>query len=310
MSDEQPTVPQPNDAQPTGAQPTVPLDVDGQPTLRLDVDGRPAADPGADPGIEPDAATAVPAPRKRLGRGAKIGIIVGAVVVGLVAIAVTVDVIARGVAEQRVADEIAKSLPEQVQGDVDVTIGGFSVIAQYLSGTMDEVSLSAPDLSVDGAPLDVQVTLQQVPVDLDQPVGHLAATVSADEASLNRLVTVPGATGTVTLGDGTVGYEGSVEVFGFPVGYQVTAKPTAAGDRILLEPVGVEVGAGGGSIDVSGIVSRLLGDDPVPVCVAEHLPEGIGVTAVAVAPGAVRVELEGDDVVLGADAMSRTGSCG
>ncbi|MFD5865952.1 DUF2993 domain-containing protein [Agromyces sp. NPDC127015] len=264
---------------------------DEQPTIPLDVE-------------DPE-----PAPRKRLGRGAKIGIVVAAVVVGLVAIAVVADVIARGVAEQRVAEEIRANLPDQVDGDVDVTIGGFSVIAQYLSGSMDEVALSAPDLEVDGAPIDAQVTLQQVPVDLASPVGHLTATVSTDEASLNRLIDVPGATGTVTLGDGTVGYEGSVEVLGAPISYQVTAAPTAAGDRILLEPVGVEVGAGGASFDVSGLIQRLIGDDPVPVCVAEHLPEGIEVTGVAVAPGAVRVDLAGDDVELDGDALGRTGHC-
>lgn len=261
------------------------------------------------PTIPLDDATVVPDERRGLGRGGKIGIVVASVVVGLAAVAIVADVVARGIAEDRVAEEVRQNLPAQVSGDVDVTIGGFSVIAQYLSGTMDEVVLSAPDLEVDGAPIDVQVALSQVPVDLETPVGHLAATLSADEAALNRLIDVPGATGEVTLGDGTVGYEGSVEVLGFPVGYQVTATPTAAGDRILLEPVGVEVGAGGGSIDVSGLVQRLLGDDPVPVCVAEHLPAGIEVGSVAVAPGAVRIDLEGDDVLLSGDAMSTTGSC-
>lgn len=248
-------------------------------------------------------------PRRRLGRGARIGLIVAGSVVGVAALVVVADVVARGLAEQRVAEEVSASLPAGAAGDVDVSIGGFSVITQYLSGTMEQVSLSAPELVVDGAPLAVEVDLRGVPVDLGSPVDRIDATVSAEEDALNRLVQVPGSTGSITLGDGTVGYEGGIELFGRTIAYQVTASPTAAGSEVLLQPVGVEIGSGGGSLDLSGLVERVLGSDPVAFCVAERLPEGVEVTGIAAAPGMLRVELEGSEITLDEAHLQQTGSC-
>ena len=188
----------------------------------------------------------------------------------LVALVVVADVIVRNIAEARFAEEIEANLPDGVEGDVGVTIGGLSVIAQYLSGTMQQVELSAPELDVEGVPIAVDVVGQGVPVDLALPVEHLTATIEADAAAVNDLIDVQGIEGELAFGDGTVGYTDSVRFLGFPIEFTVTARPTAAGDTVLLEPVGVDVAAGGGSIDVSGIVDRLLGDDPIPVCVAEH----------------------------------------
>ena len=202
----------------------------------------------------------------------------------LVALVVVADVVVRNIAEARFAEEIEANLPDGVEGDVGVTIGGLSVIAQYLSGTMQHVELSAPELDVEGVPIAVDVVGEGVPVDLALPVEHLTATIEADAAAVNRLIDVQGIEGELAFGDGTVGYTDSVRFLGFPIEFTVTARPTAAGDTVLLEPVGVEVAAGGGSIDVSGIVDRLLGDDPIPVCVAEHLPGGVEVQQITVEP--------------------------
>ena len=138
---------------------------------------------------------------------------------------------------------------------------------QYLSGTMEQVELSAPELDVEGMPIAVDVVAEGVPVDLASPVGHLTATIEADAAAVNRS-SAPGRAG--RRGRSGVrrrhrrlhrlGPRSSAS----PSSTRVTARPTAAGDTVLLEPVGVEVVAGGGSLDVSGIVDRLLGDDPFP----------------------------------------------
>ena len=251
-----------------------------------------------------------PRERRRLGRAARIWIVVGVVLAVIVALVVVAEFVARGIAEQRVAEEIRSNLPEGVDGDVDVTIGGFSVIAQYLSGTMEHIELDAPELTVEGAPLAVSVVAEGVPVDLASPVDRLTATITADADAVNQLITVAGAPTGVTLGDGTVGYEGSIEIFGLPITYQVTATPIAAGDSVLLEPEAVEVGAVGAAIDVSGIVERLLGGDPVEICIADRLPEGVQLESIAVAPGAAAVRLRADGLVLDAASLEQKGSCG
>ena len=251
-------------------------------------------------------APADPKPRARAGR---IWITVVAIVVALMALVVVADVIVRNIAEARFAEEIEANLPDGVEGDIAVTIGGLSVIAQYLSGSMQHVELFAPELIVEGVPIAVDVVGQGVPVDLAAPVEHLTATLEADGAAVNRLVDVQGIEGELTFGDGTVGYTDSVRFLGFPIEFTVTARPTAAGDTVLLEPVGVDVAAGGGSIDVSGIVDRLLGDDPLPVCVAEHLPAGVEVQQLTVEPTGATVALEADGLRLDEASLAQTGSC-
>ncbi|MFK4730236.1 DUF2993 domain-containing protein [Agromyces mediolanus] len=261
--------------------------------------------------IEPTPGAPAPKPKSKR-RGLRALVIVLVVVVVLGVAAVVADGIARGIAQQQVAAKIQERLPESVQGDVDVRIGGFSVIAQYLSGRMDEVELTAPALEVRGAPVAVDLTLHGVPVDLEQPVGRLSAKVSIDEDALNTLIAESGAAapvGAVELGDGTVGYAGQAEVLGFTVDYTASARPEAAGDEVLLTPVDVTVGALGGSIDVSGIVERLLGEDPVAVCVAQYLPEGLRVERVDVAPGTATAWLGAERFVLDGASLSTTGSC-
>jgi hypothetical protein len=269
--------------------------------------GPAAPPPSAAPAAPPAARTAAPAPRRR--RAARIWITVVAIVIALVALVVVADIVVRNVAEARFAEEIEANLPDGVEGDVGVTIGGFSVIAQYLSGSMDHVELSAPELVVDGTPIAVDVVGEGVPVDLAAPVEHLTATLEADEAAVNRLISVQGIEGDLAFGDGTVGYSGSTRFLGLRIDYSVTAEPTAAGDTVLLQPVGVEVGAGGGSLDVSDIVERLLGDDPVPVCVADRLPEGVEVQQITVEPSGATVVLEANGLRLDEASLATTGSC-
>jgi hypothetical protein len=165
----------------------------------------------------------------RRGRAARIWITVIAIVVVLGGLLVVADVVVRNIAEQQVADQLEQNLPDGVEGDVDVTIGGLSVIAQYLSGSMDRVELSAPELTVAGVPISVEVEARDVPPGLDAPVGHVTATIEADEAAVNQLVQVPGVRGELAFGDGTVGYSDTVEVFGLPIDYTATARPVAAG---------------------------------------------------------------------------------
>lgn len=289
-----------------GATAVIPTDEQATEVILPATPARPAAAPAAPESATTAAAPTGPTPR---GRATRIWITVVAIVVALVALVVVADVILRNVAEARFAEEIEANLPDGVEGDVAVTIGGLSVIAQYLSGSMQHVELSAPELIVEGVPIAVDVVGRGVPVDLASPVEHLTATLEADEAAVNHLVDVQGIAGELAFGDGTVGYTDSVRLLGFPIEFTVTARPTAAGDTVLLEPVGVDVAAGGGSIDVSGIVDRLLGDDPLPVCVAERLPAGVEVQQLTVEPTGATVILEASGLRLDEASLATTGTC-
>lgn len=244
-------------------------------------------------------------PRRRAGCG--VAIVVFLIVV--VALLVVADIVTRSIAEQRTSEQIQAGLPAGVEGDVDVSIGGFSAIAQLLSGTLDRVELRAPELLVEGAPLDVDVVAEGVPVDLASPVARIDATVEIGQDAVNQLVTVPAVDGGLTFGEGTIGYEGTIEVLGVTVDYSVAARPTAAGDSVLLEPVDVTVGTGGAAIDVSELVTRLVGDDPLDICVAQYLPDGVEVSTITVAPGAAHVELGAQWIMIDRASLEQTGRC-
>ncbi|WP_400993799.1 DUF2993 domain-containing protein [Agromyces sp. GXQ0307] len=239
-----------------------------------------------------------------------------AVVVVLVLLAVVaallvlVETVGRGIAERNVADSIEQSLPEGVEGEVSVDIRGFSALWQAMTGRMDEMVATAPELDVYGIPVDVTVTAHGVPLAEGATLERGEVEASIDGDAVDEIAASQGISGGLTLGDGTVAYEDETTFLGIPIGFSITAEPEAAGDRVLLQPVAADINAGGGSFDASGLVDRILGGDPVPICVADRLPEGVEVSGIAVEPDLVTVRLEASGLPLAEETLATTGTCG
>jgi hypothetical protein len=248
-------------------------------------------------------------PLKR--RGISVLVIASLTVLALVAAFFIADAMLRRYAENRVQDEIAGNLPDSVSGDVTVSIKGISVIAQYLAGNFDRVDLDAPALTVNGAAASVHLVATDVPTERTKPVGAVHGTIDLGEKSLNTLLAASDVPGTpeLRLGDGEVSYDGEVSVFGLPIGYQATATPEPAGDSIVFTPKAAKVTSGAGSIDVSGIVQRVLDGAPLEVCVATYLPDGVELSGVDVTPDRARMTLDADDLRLDQASLSTVGTC-
>ncbi len=251
--------------------------------------------------------------RTRRRRG--MGLIIGAsiTVLGLVAAFFIVDSGVRSYAEGLIKQEISDNLPETVTGDVRVSISGISVIAQYLSGSFDRVALTAPELVVDGVPASVQVVATQVPVDQDKPVGDVRGIVDLDQAALNALLsssqTADAPDAKLVLGDGEVGYTGSLSLLGFPIGYEATATPTAVADSLLFTPSSAKLTGGGGNLDAGELLSLIVGQQPIRVCVAQYLPEGVTLAGVNVTPERARITLESSSMLLNRKSLTTVGTC-
>jgi hypothetical protein len=233
------------------------------------------------------------------------------IVISLVALVIlffVADGLVRAYAEGQVKAEIEHNFPDFVQGDVSVQIGGTSVIAQYLSGSFEQVTLDAPHLTVEGVPLSASVVASGVPADLTKPVSDIAGTITISQSSINSLLRLPGATGDLTLGDGTLKYDGNTKVLGLPIDYTVTVEPTAAGDSIDLQPTKAEVKAGGGNLDLSKLLGTVV-SKPLSVCVAQYLPAGVQVDDVTVVPGEATIHLTAHDMVLSQETLATKGSC-
>lgn len=220
------------------------------------------------------------------------------------------DAITRGIVQNTVADRLEENLPENVEGDVEVSIGGVSILAQLMTGSLDQVELSAPGLVVSGIPIAAYANGSDVPVAIDsRPVGAASGTITIAADDVARLIDLPGVSDGLVLGDGTVSYTGSAEFLGFSVDYTVTASLEADGDRVLLRPEAVQLGSAGNSVDVAGLVNQLIGQDAVPVCVAQYLPAGVSVSSITVTPVEAVVSFDADALLLDAEALSTRGSC-
>lgn len=252
----------------------------------------------------------VESPRQRENkRWPKVVIGIAIAVVALVVAFFIADAVLRSVAEKKVSSEITSNLPSSVTGDVAVKIAGPSVIAQYLGGTFQQVSLNAPKLKVQGNPIDVEVVATGVPTDLSKPVGNVHGTLSADAATVNSFIKVPGSTSDLTLGNGTVSYHGKATLFGISIGYEVAVKPVPRAGSILLEPTHAKLTTGGFGFDVSKPLTQLLAANPPSVCVAQYLPKGVNITGITITSGTATVELDAPSLVLTQQALATKGSC-
>jgi hypothetical protein len=229
------------------------------------------------------------------------------VVVVLAVLVVVADVAGRAYAEGRVADEIESRLPQGVSGDVDVTIGGTSFLAQLVTGRIGQVDLDAPSLVANGVPFSGHVTATGVPTDLTQPIEQATGTFSLDQAAVDSLVTLPeGAS--LTLGDGTVSFDQTGAFLGIQVGYTVTGEVAAEGTEVTIRPTGAELTQGSNALDLGGLVQSLAGS-PITFCVAQYLPQGVAIQSLDVTPGRATATAQLDDFVLDESTLSTLGTC-
>ncbi|WP_291051535.1 DUF2993 domain-containing protein [Herbiconiux sp.] len=254
------------------------------------------------PDAQPAAAAAPPRRRKRW-----VWWLIGAVVL-LAVLVVVADIGFRAYAQGQAEAEIQTQLPDSVDGDVHIAIGGFSFLAQLAAGTFDEVTVDAPSLTVDGVPVEAHVVATGVPTDFAKPVGDIQATLTLDQAAVNDVVQLPDGA-TLELGDGDVSYDGEASVFGLPIGFRVTGAVQAGGDTVTIEPTGIAVTQGSTSLDLSKLLPGVA-KSPITVCVAQYLPQGASVDTLTVTPGTVTAELSAQQFVLGEESLRTLGTCG
>jgi Tfp pilus assembly major pilin PilA len=246
-----------------------------------------------------------PAPRRRRS-GRWVWWLVGIVVV-VVALVVVADVATRAYAESAVKSQIQDQLPSSVQGDVDVSIGGFSFLSQLASGAISQVDLDAPAVTVDGVPLDAHITATDVPLDRTKPIGAIDATLTLSQNAVNQVISLPGGAQLV-LGDGVVSYDGTANVLGLQVGYTVTGTVQAQGTDVIIQPQKAALKQGGSTLDVSGLLNTVA-KNPITVCVADRLPKGAQMKSLVVTPQTMTASATLTDVVVDENTLSDLGSC-
>jgi hypothetical protein len=252
-------------------------------------------------------ALAAPAPRRRR-RGLRRLIVLLVILVVVIGLAIAADVAARAFAQDYVEQQIEQSLPAGVQSDVDVRIGGGSMLLQLVTGKLDDVHIDGEDLTVGGLPVSATVALGGVPLDQSLPAETALARIVLTDDALDAVLAAQGDTGTTTIRDGRVLYTGTAPVLGVDLDFEVTADATADEDSLHLEPTSARVTSGPLDVDATALIG-LVAPNGIDYCVGDYLPVGVAITRLDVGDGSVTLTLAGDGIVLNSAALSTMRGC-
>lgn len=240
-------------------------------------------------------------------------VVLAIVVVLVVGAAVGAEAIARGLVTEGVRTLVSSQV--DAAGEVDVAVDGL-VLPQLASGSLDEITVSAADVTLGPLTGDVSVALQGVPIRGDAAAQGGTATVRLDEEQVRTLVSqidgFPAAT--VGMASPNVTMSTGVSLFGAAIPIGVSLTPGAVDGALTLTPATFEVA--GGTVDAAQLRAQLggLADGVIrewSVCIEDQLPTALTLTDVAVDSSQ---ELVATFDVNGAVVVDRTllatGTCG
>ncbi|TKJ32482.1 DUF2993 domain-containing protein [Blastococcus sp. CCUG 61487] len=222
-------------------------------------------------------------------------------VVLLAGVLLLADRVAVGIAENRIAGELADR--GGLVGEPDVDIGGFPFLTQALSGRYDDVRLSlAPGQLAETPDTRADVALRGVRLPLSDVLSGSVRQVPVDRID-----------GTATIsydllaaqlgGDARIEPEGeglrvsrTVEVLGYTLPVSAAGTVSLDGDELVID---VEQASGAG-VEIPGFLVRQV-SDLLDLRYTVALPFGLQLTDVAPAADGVEVRVEATDAVLSAE---------
>ena len=255
--------------------------------------------------------TSIDAPKSIPPRWRWIGFVIAlAVVGGLVTFAlIEGDKIVRDVASDVVKSGVTSALQLPEGQEVDVDLGEGFLVFQAVTGSIDSVDVTIPNVAFGGAFGTLALTVEGVSLDPSAPVETLVARVLLDSANLTayagNLSSVP-LTG-VVIGDGVVSI--SADLAGQPV--VVGLVPSVANGAVSFTPSTVTAAGTVSTVDevMAGPLAPLAGPmlTSSAVCLAEFLPKSVTVTGAEVVGDQLVIRASGDNVRL--TGLGTKGTC-
>ncbi|MFJ6654065.1 LmeA family phospholipid-binding protein [Microbacterium sp. NPDC091313] len=238
-------------------------------------------------------------------------VIVAALVAGA---AVGAEALARGAVQGGVRQLVVAQVDLPADQPVDVEVPGL-VIPQLLSGRLDAVDVSSPDVAVGPLTGDVAVRLTDVPIGADAAAGPGTAQVRLDADQLRVLLGTiddfPADTVALAAPDVTISRALSVLGVSIPVG--VSLQPGAADGRLVLTPSAFRIGDAQVSADdlrsrFGGVADAVLRE--WNVCIAADIPAALTLTGASVVGDQVVADFAIDGAVVVDPALRANGACG
>lgn len=255
------------------------------------------------------AASARKRPRKRT--------IIATVLASLAVVVVAlwaVDTWARQQLADYVTDKVQEVLSLESGEPVDVEIAGFSVIAQVLTGSLDQVDVGVDDVAIGDFTGGVELRATGIPIDLSKPVDSVQIEFTVSEKSIQKIASLLSAAAIdkVELVDSEIQFASQFSVFGFPVNVGVGIEPYAEDGQIGFTPSsislnGVRTSASDLSDRYGSFAATLL--QTRSICVARWLPEALTVNDVVVSGDDLVITIGADRAVLDQAGLQTLGSC-
>lgn len=220
--------------------------------------------------------------------------------------------IARSLVTSAIRGIVASNLDLPADQALEVELEG-AVIPQLIGGSLDDVTIAAEDVALQGLSGDVRVRAQDIAVD-GSAIGAATATVQLDEAELRALMAQVEGFPAESLGiaepDVTISTELTLFGVAFPVGVSLT--PSAAEGALVLTPASLQLAGADVTADELRRQFGLLSDAVLrdwPVCIAGSLPAGIVLTSVAVSGDELEARFDIAPSMLTDPALREPGTC-
>ncbi|MDL9980467.1 DUF2993 domain-containing protein [Microbacterium candidum] len=238
---------------------------------------------------------------------------VGGVVVLAVGAWFAGEWVASQIVTSTVREQVIETLALPADQQIDVAVSG-AVLPQLIGGTIDDITVSSQNVTVGEFTGDVSVHATGVPTRGSGDIESATATVTIDEAELQRLLsTVKGfPADTVGLAEPDVTMSKTLNLLGLSVPVAVGLTPSAQDGKLILTPDYVKVA--GAQLSAADVKSR-FGDAASavvrdwPVCIAQYLPAGVTLTDVAVTGNELVTHFAIDGAIAHDKSLQEKGTC-
>jgi hypothetical protein len=264
--------------------------------------------------VEPVQPEPVEAPKpKRRGWVIALIVIAAVVVLGIIAFFVA-EALAKDYARGYVRDRIVEVLQLPDDAEVDVDLGGGSIILQALTGQVDQVDVDVPEVAFGELSGAVRLHAEGVPLDAMQPVDVLGIDFAIGADDLTALGQGEAGEGAPTFefAEGEVLLSSELAVFGAAIPLSLTLAPSAADGDLVLTPTSITLGSetfssGDDDSFFGQILSSLF--QPQNLCIAGSVPQALVLTDATIDDTELVLAFTGDGAAFGGPELSTPGTC-
>jgi hypothetical protein len=224
------------------------------------------------------------------------------------------DAYAKDYARAYIKERIVAVLGIDDPSKVQVDIGEGSVLLQALRGELDQIDVTAEQVSfgiLNGA---ATVHAEGVPLDENAPVDALEVTFAVAEGDVEALAgNLSGLQlESIVLEEPEIVASTTFNFFGFQIPVGMGIEPSADEGRIVFTPTSIRLGEDNYTAEelretFGGFADQLLRQQSF--CVAENLPAALTIVDVDVDAKNLVVKIDGDGAALGGPDLSTPGTC-